>query len=103
MALSDDSAALDPLWNTFLQRLLDSATADVALQTAVETVVAARSDHVQKRNDARVALGDFLRRLGTGSMTVQQRQAFRRVFGEVNDLDPAQLAGLVRRAAEGGD
>ncbi len=101
-AISPDVANLDPLFDTFITALMAASAADVALQGAIANVVALRTDTLTKQQVARVAYNDFLRRIGAGSMTAAQRQAFKRIIGDLDDLNPAQLGGAVRRAAEGG-
>jgi hypothetical protein len=98
-AISPDVANLDPLFDAFITAVTAAAAADVALQGAVANVGPLRTEALTKHQAARVAYNDFLRRIGVGSMTAAQRQAFRRVFGDVDDLDPNELGGAVRRAA----
>lgn len=100
--LSADAALLDLLFATFLTAVTAAAAADTALQGAVTDVATLRSDAVAAQQAARVAFNDFLRRCGAGSMTAAQRAAWRRIFGDLSDLDPAQLGGAVQRAAGGG-
>ena len=102
MALSDDSAQLDVLFADFLTSLAAYDAANTALQGAVANVGTSRDDVIAKRNAMQAAYNVFQRRIGTASMTAQQRQAFKRAFGDLDDLSPLQLAGAVRRAAEGG-
>jgi hypothetical protein len=99
-AISPDVANLDPLFDAFITKLAAAAAADVALQGAVANVATLRTDALTKQQAARVAYNDFLRRIGAASMTAAQRQAFKRIFGDVDDLSPAQLGGAVRQAAE---
>lgn len=98
MALTDDTQ-LNPLFADFLVKLADAAAADVALQGAVADIGPKRADALTKHELARVAYNVVLRRIGVGSMTVAERQAFRRVFGDLDDLNPNELGGAVRRAA----
>lgn len=100
-AISPDVANLDPLFDTFITALTAAAAADVALQGAIANLVNLRTDTITKQQAARVAFNNFLRQLAAGSMTAPQRQAFRRILGDVSDLDPAQLGGIVRQAAGG--
>lgn len=100
MALTDDTQ-LNTLFDAFLASLATAAAADVALQGAVENLAALREASLTAQNAARVAYNDFLRRIGSQAMSGSQRQAFRRVFGELDDLNPNELGGAVRRALEG--
>lgn len=100
-SISPDVVQLDVLFDTFITKLLLAAAADTALQGAVSNVVAIRNDCVTKQQEARVAYNDFLRRIGTTSMNAAQRQAFRRIFGDVDDLTPGELGGAVKRLLEG--
>lgn len=100
MALTDDTQ-LNTLFETFLTSLAAAAAADVALQGAVEDLATLRADAVTAHQAARVAYNNFLRRIGAQSMSGSQRQAFRRVFGDLDDLDPNELGGAVRRASGG--
>jgi len=99
--LSDDAAELDTLFAGFVASLEAAAAADMALEGAVQNIAQLRNDAVEAANSSRVAFNDFLRRVGTGSMTEAQRDAWRRIFGDLNDLDPAELGGAVQRAIEG--
>jgi hypothetical protein len=99
--ISGDAAQLDPLFDTFITALTTAASADVALQGAIANVGTARDDFVAKRNAAIVAYNSFLRRIGTASMTAAQRQAFKRVFGDIDDTNPNELGGAVKLAAGG--
>lgn len=100
-AISPDVVQLDVLYDTFITALTAAAAADVALQGAIANIVTLRDDNAAKMQAARVSYNNFLRRIGTNSMTAAQRQAFRRVFGDVDDLNPSELGGAVRRALEG--
>lgn len=102
MALSDDSAQLDVLFANFLTSLAAASAADVALQGAINNFPTLRDDALTKRNAAQADYNTFLRRIGGQSMTAQQRNQFKRIMGDLDDLNPAQLAGAVRRALEGG-
>lgn len=99
--ISGDAAQLDPLFDDFITKLMAAAAADVSLASAISAVATARDDLQTKQQAARVAFNTFLRRIGAGSMTAAQRQAWTRIFGPVNDLDPTELGNAVRIASGG--
>lgn len=100
MALTDNTQ-LNGLFSTFLTALATADAADAALQGAVSNFPTLRNNALTSRQAALLAYNDVLRQIGIGSMTAQQRQQFRRVLGDLDDLNPGELGGQVRKAIEG--